>query len=129
MTIDRPKVLLGAIVGIIAGLVCSLGLFLRDTQDGQSWPLLVGVIFAYWLIGSSLSLRSLKRSNWQRTDLFLIISVILVAVSFGIKLSLTNSSDQSAYVVAEFVFNLMCGGLIIYIAAVSLLTLKYKQNQ
>ena len=126
MELDRTKVLLGVIVCIIAGLVCSLGLFLRDTQDSQYWPLLISVILAYWLIGSSLSLRSLKRSNWQKTDLFLIISTILLAVSFGIKLSLTNSGNQNAFVVADFVFNMMTGGFIIYNISVSLLTQKYK---
>jgi O-antigen/teichoic acid export membrane protein len=130
MIADRTKMQLGivTVVCTIALLVCSLGLFLRDTNDNQYWPLIVGLILAYWLIGSSFSLESLARSNWEKAGLFPAVSVTLLAVSFVTKLSLANGDQQVAYVLVDFVFNLMGGGLIIYTISVSLLRLKYKRN-
>lgn len=129
--LDRTRTQLGvvSVVGTIALLLCSLGLFLRDTKNNPAWPLLFGLALAYWLIGSWFSLRSLARSNWQKIDLFQVVSAILLAVSFVVKLSLANDSQRDTYVLADFVFNLMSGGLIIYTISVSLLRLKSKRDQ
>ncbi len=120
---------IGMLVCIVALLFCSLGLFLRDTNGSPYWPVVVGLFLAYWLIGSSLSLKSLVRSNWKKTGLFPIISAILLAILLVTKLAFTGDSHHDTYVLVDFVFNLIGGGLSLYIIAVFLLTSKYRKFQ
>ena len=101
--LDRIKIRfsIGMLVCIVALLFCSLGLFLRDSNGSPYWPVVVGLFIAYWLIGSSFSLKSLAQSNWKQTGLFPIITAILLVILSVAKLALNGNSYHDAYVLVD----------------------------